>query len=405
MLALCACRRGVSLNDEHGESTNRRWKILNKRLMMAAVPIFVLLFTACGRVINPQGWSAGVITDDTIVIGTRQGEVLALDLVSGETRWKFQLESEEKDRGVYGTPALSDDTVFIGGYDGFVYAVVDGERKGKWPEDIDSPIGAIVGSPALVNDLLIVSSTDSYLYALEVQVEDSSGRVSFKKEWEFPTGSKIWSSPTVADDVVYIGSQDHKVYAINVDDGAEIWSFTTGGAVVASPLVEDGRLYVGAFDNIFYALNATTGEEVWRFEGADNWFWGRALIVGDIVYVASLDGNLYALDKNTGEELWTLETDGPIVGSPAVVFDMLAVPSDDGRIRLVKLTDGIEVGACNIGEGVRTSLVVHDGFVYFGAADSSLRSLRIKSSGNPDEEWVHYTDRDDPIPRDEPKKC
>ena len=362
---------------------------------------------ACGRVINPQGWSAGAITDDTIVMGTRQGEVRALDLASGETRWKFELESEDRVRAVYGTLALSEDTVFIGGYDGFVYAVDKerGERKGKWPEDIDAPIGAIVGSPALVDDLLIVSSTDSSVYALKFESEDSSGRVTFHKEWEFRTDSKVWSSPIVKGDTVYFASLDHKVYAANVENGEEIWSFETGGAVVASPLVENGRVYIGAFDNIFYALTAATGDEVWRFEGASNWYWSQALIVGDVVYVASLDGNLYALNKNTGDELWKVETDGPIVGSPVALFDMLVVPSDDGRIRLLRLADGTEVGACNIGEGVRTSMVEHDGIVYFGAADSSLRALRIKSTGNPDEEWVHYTDRDDPVPRDEPKKC
>ena len=374
--------------------------------MIAALPILLIVLVACaGRLRSPQGWASGVVTGDSIVFGTRQGEVRALDLLSGETRWRFELEGEELDRGVYGTPALSGDMVFIGGYDGFLYAVENGERKGRWPEDQDAQLGGIVGSPAIVDDLILIGSTDSNLYALEVETEDSSGRVSFSDRWTFPTGSKIWSSPTVADYVVYFGSQDQSIYAVDVDNGAEIWSFPTGGAVVASPLVEDGRLYVGSFDNVFYALNAATGEELWRFEGADNWYWSRALIVGDMIYVASLDGNLYALDKYTGDELWALETEGPIVGSPVMILDMLVVPSDDGRIRLVMLADGTEVGACNIGEGVRTSLVEHDGFVYFGAADSSLRALRIKSSGNPDEEWVHYTDKSDPIPRDEPKKC
>ena len=373
---------------------------------MAAVPILLLVLVACaGRVRNPQGWSSGVITDDTIIIGTREGEVRALNIANGETRWRFELEGEELDRGVYGTPVLSGNTVFIGGYDGFVYAVEDGERKGRWPEDRDAPLGGIVGSPAIVDDLLLISSTDGNLYALEIQDEDSSGRVSFSLKWTFPTGSKIWSSPTVADDVVYFGSQDQNIYAVRVDDGSEKWSFTTGAAVVASPLIEDGRLYVGSFDNVFYALNVGTGEEIWRFDGAANWYWSQALIVEDIIYVASLDGNLYALDKLTGDELWSLETDGPIVGSPAVVFDMIVIPSDDGRIRLAKLADGVEVGACNIGEDVRTSLLEHDGFIYFGAADSSLRALRIKSSGDPDEIWVHFTDRDEPVPRDEVERC
>ena len=41
----------------------------------------------------------------------------------------------------------------------------------------------------------------------------------------------------VANGVVYIGSADHNVYALDADTGAKVWSYTTGDLVLFSPVV------------------------------------------------------------------------------------------------------------------------------------------------------------------------
>ena len=125
-----------------------------------------------------------------------------------------------------------------------------------------------------------------------------------------------------------------------------------------------------------------------------------------IVYAPSLDGNLYALGATSGELLWNLETDGAIVGTPAIVHeDLIAVPSTDGRLRVARLGDGVLEESCNIDEEIRTPLFEQDGMVYFGARDGSIRAISVSANGNPDEEWVHFTDRDDPVARDRIRAC
>jgi outer membrane protein assembly factor BamB len=163
--------------------------------------------------------------------------------------------------------------------------------------------------------------------------------------------------------------------------------------VAASPVVARGRVFVGSFDGAFYAIDLDTGQEVWRFDGASNWYWASALVVEDTVYAPSLDGNLYALDIDTGALRWTLETEGRIVGSPAVVFDMIAVASDDGHIRLTDLAgDGSVLRRCNIEEKIRTSLVANEGVIFFGADDKSIRTLVVERGGRVEGDWVHFTD-------------
>ena len=406
------------------QSLRRPWSPQSVRPSLVLVALLLAAtLAACSRISNPEGWSGGAIADDTLYIGTREGQVRALyigklddrgEMVADEGRelgeiiWEFDLRGDEELRAVYGTPAVVRDVVYVAGYDGYLYALsrepdpdlprqptlVWQERVGPGlAEDVDP----IVASPVVTDGLVLVASSDGFLYAYDI--------VEQAEVWRFPTGDKVWSKPAVVDGVAYFGSLDKNVYAVRLEDGIELWRRATDGAVAAPPAVAGGRVYIGSLDSVFYALEAKTGAVEWRFEGSDSWFWGEAIVNDGTVLVPSLDGNLYALDADTGDLRWVVETEGAIVGSPAVVFDMIAIPSNDGRVRVARLRDGAQLDGCNLGEDIRTPLVEKDGHVYFAARDHSIRALRIKSNGNPDEIWVHLTNKDDPLPRGRALAC
>ena len=89
---------------------------------------------------------------------------------------------------------------------------------------------------------------------------------------EFSTSNDVASSPAVVNGVVYIGSGDGNVYALNAYGGTQIWSYITGSNafsipvnwVMSSPAVVDGVVYVGCDDGNIYALNATDGDKLWN---------------------------------------------------------------------------------------------------------------------------------------------
>jgi len=66
----------------------------------------------------------------------------------------------------------------------------------------------------------------------------------------------------VVNGVVYVGSDDDNVYALNARTGALLWSHGTG-SVFSSPAVANGLVYVGSYDGNVYALNASTGALLW----------------------------------------------------------------------------------------------------------------------------------------------
>jgi len=57
--------------------------------------------------------------------------------------------------------------------------------------------------------------------------------------------------------IVYIGSSDYKLYAINATTGKILWFATTQNVLTSSPTVANGVVYVGSGDTRLYALNAS----------------------------------------------------------------------------------------------------------------------------------------------------
>jgi serine/threonine-protein kinase len=65
----------------------------------------------------------------------------------------------------------------------------------------------------------------------------------------------------VANGVVYVGSLDNNVYALNARTGDKLWSYTTGNIVQPSPAVVNGVVYVGSYDYRVYAFGLKKGRE------------------------------------------------------------------------------------------------------------------------------------------------
>jgi outer membrane protein assembly factor BamB len=112
--------------------------------------------------------------------------------------------------------------------------------------------------------------------------------------WSYATGNSVYSSPAVANGVVYLGSYDHKVYALNASTGAKLWSYATGNVVDSSPAVANGVVYVASDDGNVYAVKAKTGAKLWSYSTGYAGSSSPAVSNG-VVYVGSLDGNVYAL--------------------------------------------------------------------------------------------------------------
>jgi len=83
--------------------------------------------------------------------------------------------------------------------------------------------------------------------------------------WSYTTAGRIWSSPAVTDGLLFVGSFDKNMYALDATKGTLTWNFSTGGQIYTSPAVSDGIVYFGSNDYQVYALKANNGNLVWNF--------------------------------------------------------------------------------------------------------------------------------------------
>jgi outer membrane protein assembly factor BamB len=231
-------------------------------------------------------------------------------------------------------------------------------------------------------------------------------------KWKFHTGAYVNSSPAVSQGVVYVGSADGYMYALDAGSGKTIWRFATGSRVVSSPAVSAGVVYFGSYDGNFYALNAADGKRLWKFKtGGERRFEGTHLhgsqpapetmpdpfdvylsspaIWHDTVYFGSGDGNIYALSAKTGEKVWSFKTGDIVHASPAIDNGMLFVGSWDSYFYALDALSGAVKWSFKTGEdpdihnqvGIQSSAAIMGGTVFFGCRDSHLYALDEETGG------------------------
>ncbi|HKG94373.1 MAG TPA: PQQ-binding-like beta-propeller repeat protein [Gemmatimonadaceae bacterium] len=162
-------------------------------------------------------------------------------------------------------------------------------------------------------------------------------------QWRFQTRGPVTATPTVAGDLVYVGSADGRLYALRRATGEPAWTFDARSAIASTAAVAEGKVFVAARDGRLYALDARTGAERWRASlGADRPLpWGHEsgdfyvsspAYAGGTLYVGGGDGNVYALAASDGAVRWRHATGGRVRSSPAVEGGLVVVGSADGVV-------------------------------------------------------------------------
>jgi outer membrane protein assembly factor BamB len=152
--------------------------------------------------------------------------------------------------------------------------------------------------------------------------------------WTASTGGQVFSSPAVGAGAVYVGSQDHRLYAFDAATGAPLWNAPTGDVIQSSPALAGGTVYVGSFDGGLYAFDAVTGLPAWR-SATNGPIFSSPAVANGVLFVASNDGYLYAYDAaGCGQPTcgrlrrWA----APGEGSPAVSDSVVFVTGQDGNL-------------------------------------------------------------------------
>jgi hypothetical protein len=246
-----------------------------------------------------------------------------------------------------------------------------------------------VASPAVVGDVAIFAGGDGIVYA----VDAATGRV----RWRHETGTRLRSSPAAADGTIVLGGIDGAVYAINLADGTRRWRHETEGAslsseeagfdrrtIQSSPAIADGLVFVGSRDAHVYALDLATGERRWRTGDPPPWIITSPAVADGRVFAGSSDGRfVQALDARTGRELWRARVPSNVFASPSLADSTVYAADVDGTLVALDVATGRERWRTMLGAGGYSTPTPDDGMLFVGSDDGSLVAFRAAGGAEP----------------------
>jgi outer membrane protein assembly factor BamB len=254
----------------------------------------------------------------------------------------------------------------------------DSDSAGR-PHWVFETGGEVYSSPEVADGVVYIGSVDHNLYAIDA--------VTGKERWRYRTGGAVTSSPAIANGLVYFGCNDSRVHAVTAATGTARWTFDTGAVLHSSPAVVQGIVYIGSRDHNLYAIDAVTGKERWRFSGKD-WFNSSPTVVNGKVYIGCRDKNVYALDASTGKQRWRYTTSSTVDSSAAVLGDTVWIGSDDHSVYALNAETGTWVWQFTAENGVVSTPRIVGDILYVGSDDSNLYALDATTGRM---RWHHAT--------------
>lgn len=310
--------------------------------------------------------STPAISGAVAYFGTRDGYLVALDLLTQKRKWSFDLGGFP----VRASPAVIERTVYIGS--GFnVFAVDADTGRQRWKTKIDY---AGESSPTVVDGVVYIASKENHLYALDAE--------SGEQIWFFKTDGLLFGTPSVTEDAVLIGGDDGDLFSIDRENGHLHWKTELDSAIYSTPAIADGRVYVTTEGPTTVAVDLKTGELIWSYPVGGS---SSPAVADGVVFVGSDDGALYAIDAETGgAPLWLFATGSESVQSPVIAGDQVIV-SAGALLYSLDRASGAVGWQYPVGDDVTTDPVVLDGFLYAGDKNGYLYALTGDASlGTPE---------------------
>ena len=295
------------------------------------------------------------IVGTTLLIGTLQGELHAVDLETGERIGYLKTHSP-----VQAAPAYFKNLLIIGLESNKENLIAYKTEIGEdiWIRDL----GGVVASPLVWNDQLIAGGVDGKFvcydqYGIEL--------------WSVDTKSEIRSSPALANGIAYCATTNGEVFAVNAADGKEIWKAKTNTAVYAGVTVADSTVIVASRDSSIYFFNGRSGS-LQRKINIRNKIMATPSVFNGIVYISSLEGTVSALKIETGELLWTFKAQSVVNTTPFVTPSAIFVASLDKNIYALHPADGSVLWKKELESRIKTTPMVWKNMLLVAAEDRTV---------------------------------
>jgi len=259
--------------------------------------------------------AAPLAVGNELYLCTKAGRETIFDynIRSGEYVWRKNIG------GVAAPAIISRHAIVVGTLEGQVLALRPSHGGVLWTYACGAPIH---GSPCTDDSLVYAADTRGGIHALSA----ATGALA----WKRALPGAVYAGLSTARGIVYAGSRDNRLYALDARTGTILWSYDTGERIMASASANDSIVVVGALNGSVTALTHE-GAVVWTFS-ARSAVNTPSIILRDIVVVTSLDTHIYALSLRDGAVLWKHSIGARIKTAPVVWNGSLIVIGDDKTV-------------------------------------------------------------------------
>jgi outer membrane protein assembly factor BamB len=211
--------------------------------------------------------------------------------------------------------------------------------------EIDGEPALFGGGVSVSGDRLFVTNGVGYAGALNA----ADGSVI----WKVRPGGPLRGGPTIANNNVYVLSQDNQIFALNPLDGEQRWTVSgtlevSGVFGVAAPAAAQGTLVAGFSSGELIAYRYENGQIVWQDSLNRTSISTSVSTLSDIdaspvvtdgfVYAVGQGGRMVALRLITGERIWEVNAGG--LATPWIAGDWMFAVTDDARLVAIARANG-----------------------------------------------------------------
>lgn len=334
-------------------------------------------FDAGASISNPA-----IALNDRIFFTNNKGTIFALDM-NGKEIWTKSFteplgEGKEPRKIYFDAPlVVVDNTIIAGSANGTIYALDAAIGEVRWQCDTKLPI---LGSPS-VADVIVDGAPQKRIFV----VDESEGAL---QSIDFNTGKLLWTGKTVSRCDGSPAANGSLVAYGSCAAALHVFSAVDGKLMHETPLDDDSQvaggvvllgdsIYSGSRSGLFVHVNATTGERVWTNKDCEGESFSTPAINNDYIVYGANDSVLYALDRKTGVLKWKQKLDDT-PNSAIIARDKIIVTAA-GDLHVLRLSDGSKVWSQQVSDFV-TAPSVAGALVLVGSEDGSLTAFRGKDA-------------------------
>ena len=322
--------------------------------------------------------SSPSIGNKLIYFASTDGNLYAVDKKEGKLHWKFKSQGERMyDLWDYylSSPKEDEETTYWGSGDGNLYAIHSKNGKLKWKFKTE---GIIHASPVFYNKNILIGSFDGNFYS--IQKENGSLVWKFKTVGAtyFPKG-EIQKAALVENDVVYFGSRDYNLYALNAKTGRGKWNMRQPrGWIIATPIEYKGNIYFGTSDSHeFHSIDKVKGTTNWTIP-LNMRVYGTAVAYNDLIFFGTFDGKVLGVDYKTGEIRWKFQTEES-KRNYGKIYNVKGGFKDDFKLYGNEFKKKEALIHSLLGS-ILSSPIVDEQIIYFGSSDGNLYAIKLEAA-------------------------